>query len=127
MGLGLSLRGRCRFRSRYLLGPNEKKMSDGGRERASIGVELWKSSQKWSVERSAVRSIAWLDLYRAVMSCAQAKTQIEPTTTTKISPTRHSADRTRLASDECRMICKPRRLRRWPQQVQRRSSTRIFD
>ena len=41
--------------------PNENKMSDGGRERASLGVEVWKSSQKWSVQRSAVRSIAWLD------------------------------------------------------------------
>ena len=37
-------------------------MSDGGRERASLGVEMWKSSQKWSVQRSAVRSIAWLDV-----------------------------------------------------------------
>jgi len=36
-------------------------MSDGGRERASLGVEVWKSSQKWSVQRSAVRSITWLD------------------------------------------------------------------
>ena len=35
-------------------------MSDGGRERASLGVEGWKSSQKWRAERSAVRSIAWL-------------------------------------------------------------------
>src|SRR5207237_6871987 len=41
--------------------PNENKMSDGGRERAPLGVEMWKSSQKWSVQRSAVRSIAWLD------------------------------------------------------------------
>src|SRR5205814_8636583 len=37
-------------------------MSDGGRERASLGVEVWKSSQKWSAKRSVVRSIAWLDL-----------------------------------------------------------------
>src|SRR5437773_11711251 len=37
-------------------------MSDGGRGRASPGVKGWKSSQKWSVRRSAVRSIAWLDL-----------------------------------------------------------------
>jgi hypothetical protein len=36
-------------------------MSDGGRERAALGVEVWKPSQKWSVQRSAVRSIAWLD------------------------------------------------------------------
>ena len=35
-------------------------MSDGGRERASIGVKVWKSCQKWSVQRAAVRSIAWL-------------------------------------------------------------------
>jgi hypothetical protein len=41
---------------------NENKMSDGGRERGSIGVEVWKSSQMWSVRRSAVRSIAWLGL-----------------------------------------------------------------
>jgi hypothetical protein len=41
-------------------------MSDGGRERASLEVEVWKSSQKWSVQRSAVRSIAWLDLLGAV-------------------------------------------------------------
>jgi hypothetical protein len=33
--------------------PNENKMSDGGRERASLGVEVWKSSSK--VERTAVR------------------------------------------------------------------------
>src|SRR5882724_9663441 len=38
--------------------PNENKMSDGGPERALLAVEMWKSSQKWSVWRSAVRSIA---------------------------------------------------------------------
>ena len=43
--------------------PNENKMSDGGRGRASLGVEVWKSSQKWSAQRSAVRSIAWLDVF----------------------------------------------------------------
>jgi hypothetical protein len=32
---------------------NENKMSDGGRGRPSLGVEVWKSSQKW--ERTAVR------------------------------------------------------------------------
>jgi hypothetical protein len=37
-------------------------MSDGGRGRASRAVEVLKSSQKWSVQRSAVRSIAWLDV-----------------------------------------------------------------
>src|SRR5207248_10899669 len=37
-------------------------MSDGGRGRASLGVKVWKSFQKWSVQRSAVRSIAWLGL-----------------------------------------------------------------
>jgi len=35
-------------------------MSDGGRERASLGVEVWKSSQNRSAQRSAVRSIARL-------------------------------------------------------------------
>src|SRR5438552_13204316 len=40
--------------------PNETKMSDGGRGRASLGVKVWKSSQEWSVRRSAVRSSAWL-------------------------------------------------------------------
>ena len=39
-------------------------MSDGGRGRASLGVEGWKSSQKWSVQRSDVRSSAWLDGFR---------------------------------------------------------------
>src|SRR5438132_970041 len=39
---------------------NENKMSDGGRGRASLGVEIWWSSQKWGAQRSAVRSIAWL-------------------------------------------------------------------
>jgi hypothetical protein len=42
--------------------PNENKMSDGGRERASLEMNGWKSSQKWTVQRSAVRSIAWLGL-----------------------------------------------------------------
>ena len=32
--------------------PNEHKMSDGGRDRASLGVKVWKSSQKWSLVRS---------------------------------------------------------------------------
>jgi hypothetical protein len=44
---------------------NENKMSDGGRGRASLEVEVWKSFQKWSVQRSAVRSIAWLGLRKA--------------------------------------------------------------
>ena len=39
-----------------LLTSNENKMSDGGRGRASPGVNVWKSSQKWSAQRSAVRS-----------------------------------------------------------------------
>ncbi len=42
--------------------PNENKMSDGGRGRALLGVEVWKSSQKEIAGRSAVRSIAWLGL-----------------------------------------------------------------
>ena len=53
---------------------NENKMSDGGRERASLGVEVWKSSQKWSAQRSAVRSIAWLDAlaWTSTMSASSA-------------------------------------------------------
>ena len=47
-------------RSKLLHRPNENKMSDGGRGRASLGVEVWRSSQKWSVQRSVVRSIDWL-------------------------------------------------------------------
>jgi hypothetical protein len=39
-------------------------MSDGGRDRASLGVGVRKSSHEWSVRRSAVRSIAWLDVWR---------------------------------------------------------------
>jgi hypothetical protein len=39
---------------------NENKMSEGGRGRASLGVFVWKSSHRWSAQRSAVRSIAWL-------------------------------------------------------------------
>ena len=37
-------------------------MSDGGRVRVWLGVKMWKSSQKWSAQRSAVRSIVWLGL-----------------------------------------------------------------
>jgi hypothetical protein len=48
--------------------PNENKMSDGGRRRASLELEVWKSSQKWSVQRSAVRSIAWLDGLGAILT-----------------------------------------------------------
>jgi hypothetical protein len=39
---------------------NENKMSDGGRGRAALGMEVWESSQNQSVRRSAVRSIVWL-------------------------------------------------------------------
>jgi hypothetical protein len=49
--------------------PNENKMSDGGRGRALLGVKVLRSSQKWSVPRSAVRSIAWLDHF--VLSCSR--------------------------------------------------------
>jgi hypothetical protein len=35
-------------------------MSDGGRDRGSLGVKVCKSSQKQSVRRSAVRSIVRL-------------------------------------------------------------------
>ena len=41
-------------------------MSDGGQERASLGVEVGKSSQKLIAQRSAVRSIAWLGLSRLI-------------------------------------------------------------
>src|SRR4051812_7143753 len=44
--------------------PNENKMSDGERDRSLLGAEVWKSSQKWSVQRCAVRSIAWLGRWR---------------------------------------------------------------
>jgi hypothetical protein len=43
--------------------PNENKMSDGGRGRASLGVKGWKSSKNMDAERSAVRSIAWLGVW----------------------------------------------------------------
>jgi hypothetical protein len=43
-------------------------MSDGGRGRASLGMEGLKSSQKWSAQRSGVRSIAWLDLDVTILS-----------------------------------------------------------
>ena len=49
------------YMMRVLTTSNENKMSDGGRDRASLGVNVWKSSQKWSAQRSVVRSIAWLD------------------------------------------------------------------
>ena len=42
-------------------------MSDGGRGRASLGAGVWKSSQKWGVQRSAVRSIAWLGLWKIAL------------------------------------------------------------
>ena len=35
-------------------------MSGGGRDRAPLGVEVWKSSQELSARRSAVRFIVWL-------------------------------------------------------------------
>jgi len=41
-------------------------MSDGGRWPASLGTEMSKSSQNWSVQQSAVRSIAWLDLFESM-------------------------------------------------------------
>src|ERR1051326_8625266 len=46
----------------HVISSNENKVSDGGRAGSSLGVELSKSSQKLSVQRSAVRSIAWLGL-----------------------------------------------------------------
>jgi hypothetical protein len=37
-------------------------MSDGGRDRASLAMEVSNSSQNVDAKRSAVRSIAWLDV-----------------------------------------------------------------
>jgi hypothetical protein len=37
-------------------------MSDGGRDGASLGVAVWKSSQQRDVQPPVVRSIAWLGL-----------------------------------------------------------------
>lgn len=48
-------------------------MSGGGRERASIGVGVWKSSQKWRVQRSGVCSIAGLDLVEHVVGYRRPK------------------------------------------------------
>jgi hypothetical protein len=56
--------------------PNENKISDGGRERASLGVEGWKSSQMWSVPRSAVRSIAWLDAFRLDIGMRKRRSKV---------------------------------------------------
>ena len=56
--------------------PNENKMSDGGRQRASLGVEVWKSSQMLNAERSAVRSIAWLDAFVFVVTLAEFREQL---------------------------------------------------
>jgi hypothetical protein len=47
---------------------NENKMSDGGRERALLGMKVWKSYQMWSAQRSSVRAIAWLDGWRGFIS-----------------------------------------------------------
>ena len=44
-------------------------MSDGGRERASLGVGVWRSSQKVNAQRSVVRSIAWLDVADSQTKC----------------------------------------------------------
>ncbi len=56
---------------------NENKMSDSGRERASLGVEVWKSSQREIARRSAVRSIAWLGLIiRRKATCLSASLDV---------------------------------------------------
>ena len=57
--------------------PNENKMSDGGRGRASLGVEMWKSSQSVDAQRSVVRSIAWLDLRVHSKACNRAGLSLE--------------------------------------------------
>jgi hypothetical protein len=51
-------------------------MSDGGRERALIGMDVLKSSQKWSGRRSAVRSIAWLDAFVFFVTLAEFREQL---------------------------------------------------
>ena len=67
-------------------------MSDGGRGRASLGVEVWKSSQKWRAQRSAVRSIAWLDVF--VRACIDVENRMKQRTAveTTAMPIEHSDD-----------------------------------
>lgn len=50
--------------------------SDGGRDRASLAVEVWKSSQKWNGQRSAV---AHLVLVRSMAVCPRTfRTRVGP-------------------------------------------------
>src|SRR5262245_65723953 len=43
--------------------PNEKEVSYRHQQRTVLGGKVWKSSQRWSARRSAVRSVAWLDAF----------------------------------------------------------------
>src|SRR5438034_10742897 len=74
--------------------PNENKMSDGGRGRASLGLKVWKSSQKWSVRRSAVRSIAWLGV-TTLIGASDEKIRILPCCSRYQSPQIWSHDHLR--------------------------------
>ena len=57
-GTSSSLNTACEATKERWSASNENKMSDGGRDRASFGLGVWESSQKWSAQRSAVRFIA---------------------------------------------------------------------
>ncbi len=64
-------------------------MSDGGRGRASLGVERWKSSQNVERQRSAVRSIAWLgpvrfDSFACDLDCAAFRKCTKKTTGSRV-------------------------------------------
>ena len=74
-------------------------MSDGGRDRASLGMNVWKSSQKWRPQRSAVRSIVWLGLTGSFIIKAIASDRLPATSWTRFDvaaeqvkhPTRRAA------------------------------------
>jgi len=84
--------------------PNENKMSDGGRKRASLGVELWKSSQKSSVWRSDVRSIAWLGVLVGAIANVMGVLTLLTLFGTNIH--RFSASTHALSRIVCPVLCK---------------------
>ena len=72
-------------------------MSDGGRGRVSLAVKMSYPPQKWSVQRSAVRSIAWLG------AGAASEEEVEM----QINPDRSSDDDVSSHIGECDAKAKP--------------------
>ncbi len=61
-----------------LHGSNKKKMREGGRGRASLGVKVWNSRQMWTHSGPPFTPFVWLDTVYSFYACVRGDNTVRP-------------------------------------------------